>query len=161
MQTFRYESELPASVDAVFEWHKQPDAFEKLNPPWQPVELVEKTGTIRDGDELKFRLRLGPIPLIWHARHHDYVEGQQFCDTQVSGPFAKWVHTHRFEPTAAGGCRMVDEVQYKLPMGGLGQWLQGKAIRKQLERMFEHRHAVLRREFGEGSGESGGRTDAS
>ena len=49
-----------------------------------------------------------------------YVEGRQFVDRQVEGPFASWEHTHRFLPGADDGTsELLDHVEYSLPAGGL------------------------------------------
>jgi len=44
----------------------------------------------------------GPFRRRWVARHFDYQPGRQFRDEQVSGPFNKWVHTHRVLPSTDG-----------------------------------------------------------
>ena len=36
-------------------------------------------------------------------------------------------------------------MEYALPFGFLGRWLAGKFVRRKLERLFEHRHAIAAR----------------
>ena len=67
-----------------------------------------------------------------------------FEDTQLSGPYAKWVHTHRF----VGDGRFTtveDSVVYALPFGPLGRIAH--PLGRQLERVFEYRQSVLARLF--------------
>jgi uncharacterized protein (TIGR01777 family) len=91
---------------------------------------------------------MGPDPLAlrWVAEHHDVIEGRQFCDRQVQGPFAHWDHTHRFEPVGEEESRLVDQIQYALPGGRLGErvapWLE-----PELRRQFAYRHRVTRRDL--------------
>ena len=42
-----------------------------------------------------------------------------FRDIQLSGPFSLWNHRHAFIPVP-GGCRVVDELEYRFPIGRLG-----------------------------------------
>ena len=44
MPIFIRRSRIPAPAEAVFDWHARPGAFERLTPPWQPVEIVERSG---------------------------------------------------------------------------------------------------------------------
>ena len=145
MRTVEFASSLPFSTCAVFDWHARPGAFQRLTPPWAPVRLEQFEG-IREGDRAVLRIGPGPLALRWVAEHHDVIDGRQFCDRQVQGPFAHWDHTHRFEPTGDGGCRLVDRIEYELPGGAIGNLL-GPWIEPELRRQFAYRHRVTRRDL--------------
>jgi ligand-binding SRPBCC domain-containing protein len=71
-----------------------------------------------------------------------------FRDSQIKGPFALWLHTHRFEPDGPSACYLEDRVEYALPMGRLGRMIAGRFVRRKLERLFAYRHEVTARAFG-------------
>lgn len=139
--TFTARSPLPASADEAFAWHERPGAFERLSPPWDPPEIVDRTGGIADG-EVTLRLRVGPAPITWRLAHRDYVPGRSFRDVQVEGPFKSWSHEHRLIPRPDGGCDMEDAVEYELPFGFIGRSMQRTLIDR-LAQLFTYRHAVL------------------
>ena len=141
-EVFIKRSGMPASAAAVFRWHARPGAFERLGPPWESVEIVERTGGIQNGARVVLRMRMGLVWQRWVAEHRDYEEGRQFRDVQISGPFAQWDHTHRMEPVEAGGCQLEDRIEYALPLGLLGRVFGGAFTRKKLERLFRYRHAT-------------------
>jgi ligand-binding SRPBCC domain-containing protein len=89
------------------------------------AEVVERTGGVEDGARVTLETRLGPLPVRWIAEHRDYQPGLQFRDVQVTGPFARWEHTHRVEAADPEGCYLKDRVEYALPLGGLGELLGG------------------------------------
>ncbi len=134
----KFRVRLPVPVEEAFAWHERPGAFERLSPPWQPPEILARRGTIHDGDSLTFRVG----GWKWHAVHRNFVRDRQFQDVQERGPFASWVHTHRFLPDG-DGCILEDDVEYRLPLGGLGRVVAGAAIERMLARVFQHRHRVL------------------
>jgi uncharacterized protein (TIGR01777 family) len=140
--TFEKRSLVAASARAAFDWHTRPGALERLSPPWESARLVRSDG-IRDGDVAELRVRVGPVERRWVARHRDFVDGVQFADEQIEGPFARWLHTHRFEPAGESACTMIDRVEYALPLGGLGRAVAGGFVARKLERMFDYRHATL------------------
>jgi len=146
MNTLEFTTRLDASPETVFRWHARPGAFERLVPPWAPVRLERFEG-IGEGDRAVLRMGPGPLALRWVAEHHDVIEGRQFCDRQVQGPFAHWDHTHRFEPTDEGGCRLVDRIEYALPAGGLGAAAAPWLVEPELRRQFAYRHRVTRRDL--------------
>ena len=142
MSRFVLRSQIAAPARDVFAWHARPGALQRLNPPWEPAELVRLDG-IRDGDIAELRVGLGPVKQRWVARHRDYIEGRQFADEQIEGPFARWLHVHRFEQKNGSACLYEDDVTYELPLAGLGRAVGGDFIRRKLERMFAYRHAVV------------------
>jgi len=139
-QTFVARVRLPVSVEEAFAWHARPGAFERLAPPWQPIHVVRREGTIRDGDRVVFETG----GFEWSAVHRGFVDGVQFQDEQERGPFASWLHTHRFSPAGPDASWLDDEVVYQLPLGWLGRATAGRAVQRRLERLFRHRHRVLR-----------------
>lgn len=146
MPTFTHRSRIPAPAGAVFRWHARPGAFERLVPPWQPVELVERSGSIENGARVVLRLRLGPFSRTWVAEHLDYEAGRQFRDRQVRGPFARWEHTHRVEPDGDAACYLEDRIDYALPLGPLGAVCGGALTRRSLDRLFTYRHTMTRQD---------------
>ena len=148
MPTFTVRSSIDHSAEAVFDWHAREGAFQRLVPPWAPVQLESLEG-IEDGDRAVLRVGPGPLALTWVAEHHDGIPGRQFCDRQVQGPFAHWDHTHRFEPDGdAPGDRstLVDHIDYELPGGLLGTAAE-PFLEAELERQFGYRHRVTHRDL--------------
>ena len=143
-RVFVARSPLPAPAAEVFAWHERPGALVRLLPPWQRVELVERSGGIADGGRTVLRIRLGPLTRRWVAVHRDYQAGRQFVDEQVEGPFARFVHTHRVEPAGPDAAVLEDRVEYALPGGALGQRVGGRLADAALRRLFAYRHALLR-----------------
>lgn len=135
---------MPVSADELCAWHGRPGAFERLSPPFEPVEVEARTGGLEVGARTVLRLPMGPVKQRWVAEHTAHEPGRMFRDEQTSGPFAKWVHTHRFEPRDGGTSELVDQIEYALPLGGLGALFGGSFTNRTLERMFAFRHAVTR-----------------
>jgi uncharacterized protein len=140
MTSYSRRTELEVSAEALAAWHARPGAFERLGPPWERLEIVEQRGSIHDGDLLVFHVKQGPLRLKWVARHEAYIAGRQFRDVMERGPFARWAHTHRFEPLGEGKSALDDQIEYALPLGALGELVAGRLVRKMLDRMFDLRH---------------------
>jgi uncharacterized protein (TIGR01777 family) len=143
METFTYRSRISTSAKNLFKWHTRPGAFERLTPPWEDVEVLEKTGGIEDGSRVLIRTKIGPVPMTWLIEHRDYREGKQFCDIQIKGPFKHWEHTHTFVTDGPNSCFMEDNVKFLLPMGTLGELFGSDLIIRKLETLFEYRHGTL------------------
>ncbi len=146
-QVYIKETEIPARVEDVFKWHEEPGAVERLTPPWERVEMVERAESLRIGTRVIFKVFMGPIPQKWVAEHVEYDPPRLFVDRQIEGPFAFWLHRHRFEPTEWGTTRMIDEVEYQLPLGILGELFGGAFTKAKLKRMFDYRHKVVLEHF--------------
>jgi uncharacterized protein (TIGR01777 family) len=78
----------------------------------------------------------------WLAEHRDFVEGREFTDVEVDGPFSLWEHTHRMTPSGASSCTLEDTIRYRLPVGALGDTFGASFVRSELVRMFAYRHRV-------------------
>src|ERR1700726_3184124 len=139
---FRAQSRMQAPAEEVFRWHAQPDALERLSPPWEPVEILQRAPGIRDGDRGMLRVRMGPFKFRWSFEHRGYIEGRQFCDVQLSGPFHRWEHTHKMEPQGPDACTLTDNICYELPFGMAGKFLAGWFVQRKLNRLFQYRHRV-------------------
>jgi uncharacterized protein (TIGR01777 family) len=142
MSEYRRSATISAPQQDVFSWHRRRGAFERLAPPWQPTRVVGTTGTPpTPGAEVRLRVKVGPFWLPWTATHGDWAPDAWFTDQQVSGPFAAWHHTHRFEAMTDKTTRLDDIIDYRLPLGPAGALGRGYA-RHQIDRMFRYRHRV-------------------
>jgi ligand-binding SRPBCC domain-containing protein len=144
MPIFEKRTRIAAPPEEVFAFHERPDALERLTPDWARARVIEKTPGIKAGARVVLEMAIGPIKQRWVAEHTAYEEGRSFHDRQVSGPFAKWEHTHLFEPDGEGGTWLIDRVEYELPLGALGRLFGGGFVRGQMTRLFELRHSVTR-----------------
>jgi uncharacterized protein (TIGR01777 family) len=133
--------ELPVSADVAFAWHERPGAFERLAPPWDVIEVVERQGSIRPGDRTVVRLWMAGLPVHWVAEHYGYEPGRQFCDRELAGPFAVWEHVHRFAPQGER-CVLEDDITFRVPGGPLGRLLGSGHAGGMLAKMFAYRHRI-------------------
>ena len=88
---------IPASREEIFNYHEAEGCFLRITPPWEPVQLIEHTGGIKDGARVVIKVGPFPIQQTWVMTHQKYIQSKQFSDLQVSGPFKHWEHLHSFE----------------------------------------------------------------
>ena len=98
MPIYEKRSVIDTPASSLFAWHTRPGAFERLAPPWEHLRIVSRHGGITDGSRVTLELRRGLFKTRWEALHRDFVDGRQFTDVQVAGPFKRWEHTHKVEP---------------------------------------------------------------
>ena len=138
MAAFVKSSIIDAPVESVFAFHERADALELLTPRFPPAHLIHRTGKgLEPGSTVALKVGFSK----WIALHTEYERNRLFADTQIEGPFAKWVHRHEFE-SVDGRTRLTDRIEYELPGGPLVTGCLGWAVNIALNRMFNHRHRI-------------------
>ncbi|MGZ3447574.1 MAG: TIGR01777 family oxidoreductase, partial [Myxococcaceae bacterium] len=77
-QRYLARSRMPVPARALFDWHARPGAFERLNPPFDPSEILERSGGLAPGARTVLRVHLGPVPTRWVAVHTALEDGRSF-----------------------------------------------------------------------------------
>jgi ligand-binding SRPBCC domain-containing protein len=137
---YEKRSVIDTPAASVFAWHTRPGAFERLAPPWEHLRIVSRHGGIADGSRVTLELRRGFFKTRWEALHRDFVDGRQFTDVQVAGPFKRWEHIHKVEPVDEHRSTLIDHVDYALPLGPLGALAGGVVVPRMMDRLFAFRH---------------------
>ena len=145
MPSFKKESRIKASAEKVFAFHEAPDAFERLQPPWQTSEIVQPPASLEVGTKVIVRIKLGLLWMRVVAEHVEYEPGRMFADRMLEGPFAAWYHRHVVTPVGTNEAVLTDDIEYRLPLGPVGAVAGGWFAKGQLERLFAYRHEVTRR----------------
>ena len=107
--------------------------FEIITP--QPIEM-------REGARIDYLIRTWRIPMRWQTLISEWNPPYEFVDVQLAGPYADWIHRHRFIELNDGGTLLEDYVRFRLPLGRLGG-IAGPVVRRQLRRIFTFRAAVI------------------
>ena len=144
---YSYESKISAPAADVFGYHERPSALQRLSPPWEPIQVLEKRGGIRAGDSVSIQMNLGPFKSVWKAKHIEYQENRQFVDIQEKGPFKYWKHTHSFRSINPLETNLKDTVQFELPFGAYGHALGYSKVRKKLNQLFTYRHTTTQNDL--------------
>ncbi len=143
--TLEREQLLPRSPEEAFAFFSDALNLEAITPPWLGFR-VTTPGPIEMGVGalIEYRLRLHRWPIRWLTRIELWEPGRRFVDAQVAGPYRSWRHTHRFEPHD-DGTLMRDVVRYALPLGPIGTLAHLAFVRRDLERIFDHRRGAIGR----------------
>ena len=100
------------------------------------------SGVMNLGDTVTWRARHFGIPFTMTSTISEYESPSRFVDEQVSGPFRRWWHEHRFE-VADGGTLMVDVAQYSSPLGPIGRLVDALFLERYMTRLLKQRNAWL------------------
>jgi ligand-binding SRPBCC domain-containing protein len=139
---------VPAGLDETFAFFSDARNLEAITPAFLGFEIRTPLPIeMRAGALIEYRLRLMGMPMTWLTRIDEWVPGRMFVDRQLKGPYARWVHTHRFTPED-GGTRVEDRVEYAVPLAPLSDPVRALFVRPTVERIFRHRHQAIARLLG-------------
>jgi ligand-binding SRPBCC domain-containing protein len=99
---------------------------------------------MEEGARIEYALHLFGVPLRWRTRISVWEGGRCFVDEQESGPYARWRHTHTFEPVD-GGTLVRDVVDYAMPFSALGRVAHVLFVGRTLDRIFSYRQRAIER----------------
>ena len=134
---------LPRSIDQVFPFFAAAENLARITPP--ELGFIVRTPPpieMRAGALIDYTIKLWGASLGWRTEITRWNPPYEFEDTQLRGPYAKWVHRHTFVP-AGVETLMTDEVRYRLPFGILGRPAHF-IVRRQLRRIFTYREQAIR-----------------
>lgn len=139
----RCEMEAPVSLQQAFHVFEDPYNLARITPRSLSFRVVNRDPVVmRKGAEIHYTIKWLGLPMKWKTLISEYKPPSVFIDTQESGPYVWWHHTHGFVPTA-NGTLVTDEVRYILPLGPLGRIAHDMAVGRQLKRIFEFRQKTL------------------
>lgn len=148
--TLHSKQNLPISVDEAWQFLSDPKNLKNITPDYMGFDILS------GGDRPMFPgqiIQYSVTPLLgirtkW-VTEITYVEDRKyFVDEQRFGPYALWHHKH-FIKEIPGGVEMEDIIDYKLPMGILGQLAHPIIVKPKLDEIFEYRQKRLIELFGE------------
>lgn len=142
---------LPKPRGEVFDFFADAFNLERITPPFLGFQVVTPAPiAMAPGRLIDYRITLRGIPLKWRTEIAAWDPPVRFIDRQVRGPYAEWVHTHRFSDED-GGTLVRDEVRYRLwGPAPLMRLVHRALVAPDLTRIFEYRHAALLEAFGAG-----------
>ncbi|WP_328532067.1 SRPBCC family protein [Nocardioides sp. NBC_00368] len=144
MPCIELTTEIPARPEQCFELSLSVDARRSsMSDSGERAVAGVTSGVMRLGDTVTWKARHFGLPITMTSVISEYAAPRRFVDDQQSGPFRRWWHEHRFEPTV-GGTLMTDVVEFEAPAGVVGRLANGLVLTRYMTKLLERRNAWLR-----------------
>ncbi|MBV9216626.1 MAG: SRPBCC family protein [Acidobacteria bacterium] len=145
---FKRSQEIARPRDEVFDFFSKAENLQRITPPELDFHIVTPMPiTIAQGTLIDYQLKLYGFPIRWRSEITVWDPPNEFADTQLTGPYKQWIHTHRFSDLGSGRTSMEDEVCYRLPfepLADIGQFM----VERQLNYIFGHRRMSVEKLLG-------------
>ncbi|MBD0822419.1 SRPBCC family protein [Aestuariibaculum marinum] len=147
--TLHRKQNLPISVDEAWAFFSNPKNLKTITPDYMSFDILA------GGDRPMFagqiiQYMVTPILGIktkWVTEITHVEDKHYFVDEQRFGPYSLWHHKHFIKPIE-GGVEMEDIIDYKLPLGFIGQLAHPFIVKPKLEEIFNYRTKKLEALFG-------------
>jgi len=141
---------LPISADEAWEFLSDPKNLKIITPAKMSFDIISGADRpIYAGQILQYKVTpMMGIRTKWVSEIKSIVPKKYFVDEQLYGPYSLWHHKH-FIREIEGGVEMEDIIDYKIPLGILGQMFHPLLVKPRLEEIFNYRQKKLVELFGE------------
>lgn len=141
---------LPITLDEAWDFFSDPMNLNTITPDDMGFKTLSGADRkMYPGQIIQYIVTpLLNIPMKWVTEITHVDHKRFFVDEQRFGPYALWHHKHFFKEVP-GGVEMEDIVDYKLPMGILGQLVHPILVKPRLHQIFDYRRKKLIELFGE------------
>ena len=147
--TLHKKLKLPITLDQAWNFLSNPKNLKTITPNsmnFQMVSVVDRP--LYTGQIIQYTVTpLLGIKAKWVSEITHIEEKKYFVDVQMYGPYALWHHKH-FIKEVEGGVEMEDIIDYKVPLGILGQLVHPILVKPKLEEIFSYRQNKLIELFG-------------
>ncbi len=143
------QQKLPISIEKAWDFFSNPKNLKKITPEEMSFEIISGAEkSIYPGQIIQYNVSpiLG-IKLRWVTEITHVIDNKYFVDEQRFGPYSLWHHKHFFKEIK-GGILMEDVVDYKIPLGWLGQLAHFIFVKNRLKKIFKFRENMLVKLFG-------------
>ncbi|MCA9731841.1 MAG: SRPBCC family protein [Deferribacteres bacterium] len=150
MYKLQAEQTVPASMEKVWDFIKNPNNLNKITPEKMGFEILsDLPEEMYPGMIIEYKISI-PFMGKWHwvTELKHLVDGMSFVDEQRFGPYKFWYHYHKIE-SAANGTRVIDQVYYKLPFGIFGRIAHVLFVKRMLKGIFDFRKQAFAEALGE------------
>lgn len=143
MPRIELATHVPAGPERCFELSLSVDAHaSSMADSGERAVAGVTSGVMGLGDAVTWRARHFGVPFTMTSTISAFERPKRFVDEQVSGPFTRWWHEHRFEATG-DGTRMVDVVEFESPAGPIGRWVNALFLTRYMTRLLIQRNEWL------------------
>jgi ligand-binding SRPBCC domain-containing protein len=148
--TLKTVQRLPIYLDEAWEFFSSPRNLKEITPAYMNFQVLTNSNSEKmfAGQIITYKVSpLLGIPMFWMTEITHVKDREYFIDEQRFGPYALWHHKHFFKEIP-GGVEMTDFLDYKLPLGILGNIAHVLFVKKQIASIFEYRYKILEERFG-------------
>lgn len=148
--TLHRKQNLPITKEKAWDFLSSPSNLKTITPDYMSFDIISGGDRpMYPGQIIQYIVTpiLG-IKTKWVTEITHVQDGHYFVDEQRFGPYALWHHKH-FIKQIEGGVEMEDIIDYKVPLGILGQLVHPFIVKPKLEEIFNYRNKKLVELFGE------------
>lgn len=142
---------LPALPEAVYRFQSDCRHLALVVPSFIRFDPIraDPGPVVTPGGLFEYRMRLHGFGVFWRTRVVEVHEGEGFIDKQEYGPYQSFVHEHEFI-AEENGTRVRDTIIYQPPGRRLAGLVDRAVVKRDLRRLFVHRHRRLAELFAPG-----------
>lgn len=147
--TLHKKQQLPITLDKAWEFLSNPKNLKVITPDYMSFNIVSNIDRpLYTGQIIQYIVTpLLGIKTKWVSEITHIEEKKYFVDEQMYGPYSLWHHKH-FVKEIDGGVELEDIIDYKVPLGFLGQLVHPFLVKPKLEEIFNYRQKKLEALFG-------------
>jgi ligand-binding SRPBCC domain-containing protein len=123
----------------VFDFFSKAENLQKITPHDLSFKIIMGGSLeMKKGTLINYRIKIFGIPLQWQTLISEWNPPYSFADTQLKGPYARWLHTHRFHEEN-GRTTMHDRIEYRSRGWIFEPLLESLIVKRKLKKIFDYR----------------------